>query len=300
MRVLITGADGFVGGHLARYLRDAGDEVVAIAGPHGPTGVEKLDVTDAAATRETIAAHRPDGIIHLAGFSSVGKSHQTPGLAFQVNAVGTVNVLAAVREAKLSATRTVVVSSGEVYGPVSPGTAAREDHPVVATSPYSASKIAAEIGARQFHTSYGQHVVIARPFNHLGANQDPTFVIPSFAKQIRELKKSGAAPVLRTGNLEAIRDFSHVDDVCAAYRLLLEKGAVGETYNVGSGIGRTIRSVLDDLLSVADFDVTVELDPERLRPADIPSLIADVSKLRALGWAPKKTVRDAVADAYAT
>lgn len=281
MRVLITGADGFVGGHLARHLRDVGDEVIAIAGPHCQARVEKLDVTDAKATLESIARHRPDGIVHLAGFSSVSRSHQSPGLAFEVNAVGTVNVLAAVREAKLAETRTLVISSGEVYGPVKPGTPAREDHPVVATSPYSASKIAGEIATRQFHVSYGQQVVIARPFNHLGSGQDPTFVIPSFAKQIREMKGAG---VLKVGNLEAVRDFSHVDDVVAAYRLLLEKGVPGETYNIGSGIGRTIRAVLDELLAVAQADVTVEIDPARLRPSDIPSLVGDASKLRALGW----------------
>lgn len=300
MRVLVTGADGFAGRHLARHLRARGDEVIAACGPHARTseGFEaRLDVLDAAAVAAVVSKVEPEGIVHLAGFSSVSRSHREPSLAFSVNTVGTVNMLTAIRDFAAAA-RIVVVSSAEVYGPVE-STPVAEDHRCLATSPYAGSKLAAEVAASQFARSYGVDAMVARPFNHLGAGQDPTFVVPSFAAQIRNIQATGAEPILKVGNLEAVRDFLHVEDVVAAYRLLLDRGQRAEVYNIASGQGRSIRSLLEELANLAKLPLRVEVDTERLRPTDIPVLIGSARKLGALGWSPERTVREALLDALA-
>lgn len=298
MRVLVTGADGFVGRHMCTALRAAGDEVVEVHGPRGE-GISStalhFDVADEAAVKAALAEVKPEGVIHLAGFSSVAKSHQNPARVFAVNTMGVVHLLTAVRESAPKA-RVLVVGSGEVYGPVKEGTKATESHPHVPLSPYAASKSAAELAGEQFHRSYGMEVVLARPFNHLGAGQDPTFVVPSFAAQIRAIALGTVDPVLRTGNLDAIRDFSHVKDVVDAYRLLLTHGVPGQAYNISSGEGRTIRQLLEEMLRLAEVQATIELDPARLRPSDIPSLVGSPDKLKALGWQPKLSVTDALRD----
>ncbi|RKG75468.1 NAD-dependent epimerase/dehydratase family protein [Corallococcus sp. CA049B] len=298
MRVLVTGADGFVGRHACAALRAAGDEVVEVHGPRGE-GISStalhFDIADEAKVKAAVSEVKPDSVLHLAGFSSVAKSHQNPARVFAVNTMGVVHLLTALRESAPKA-RVLLVGSGEVYGPVAEGTRAAESHPHVPLSPYAASKSAGELAGEQFFRSYGMEVILARPFNHLGAGQDPTFVVPSFAAQIRAIALGTVDPVLRTGNLDAIRDFSHVKDVVDAYRLLLLQGEAGQAYNVGSGEGRTIRSLLEEMLQLSGVQARIELDPARLRPSDIPSLVADTGKLRALGWAPRLTVADALRD----
>lgn len=298
MRVFVTGADGFVGRHLCAALRAAGDEVLEAHGPRAETVSSTalhLDIAELDKVREAVAEAKPDAVIHLAGFSSVAKSHQNPPRVYAVNALGAVNLLTAVRESVPKA-RVLLVSSGEVYGPVPAGTRATEETPLVPLSPYAAAKAAAELAGVQFHRNYGMNVVIARPFNHLGAGQDPTFVVPSFAAQIGAIALGRIDPVLRTGNLDAVRDFSHVKDVVAAYQLLVAKGEAGQTYNVCSGEGRTIGSVLEEMLQLTGVQARIELDPARLRPSDIPSLVGAPDKLRALGWEPKLTLTDALRD----
>jgi GDP-4-dehydro-6-deoxy-D-mannose reductase len=255
-----------------------------------------FDISDEAAVRAAVEKARPNAVIHLAGFASVARSHGNPARVFAVNTQGTVNLLTAMRELAPK-TRVLLVSSGEVYGPVPEGTRAVETLPLVPLSPYSASKIAAELAGEQFFRSYGLPVLVARPFNHLGEGQDPTFVVPSFATQINAIAQGKAGPVLRTGNLEAIRDFSHVKDVVAAYRLLLTAGTPGETYNVCSGTPRSIRSVLEEMLAVSGVEARIELDSARLRPSEIPSLVGDPSKLLALGWEPKAPLTQALQEA---
>ncbi|RKH55484.1 GDP-mannose 4,6-dehydratase [Corallococcus llansteffanensis] len=298
MRVLVTGADGFVGRHACNALRAAGDEVVEVHGPRGE-GISStalhFDIADEARVKAAVSDVKPEAVLHLAGFSSVAKSHQNPARVFAVNTMGVVHLLTALRESAPKA-RVLVVGSGEVYGPVAEGTLATESHPHVPLSPYSASKSAAELAGEQFFRSYGMAVILARPFNHLGAGQDPTFVVPSFAAQIRAIALGTVDPILRTGNLDAVRDFSHVKDVVDAYRLLLTQGEPGQAYNVCSGEGRTIRGLLEEMLRLSGVQARIELDPARLRPSDIPSLVGSAEKLRALGWFPKLSVADALRD----
>lgn len=299
MKIAVTGADGFVGRHLCALLHERGDQPLELLGPRReghPAGASgaPVDVTDAAAVASALSDSSLDAVIHLAGFSSVGKSHEAPGAAFAVNAVGTVNVLRAVR-----GKRVLVIGSGEMYGAVAPGTRAAEDHPLRPLSPYAASKVAAEVAALQFHRSYAADVVCVRPFNHLGVGQDPAFAVPTFAAQIAQIKRGRAEPLVRVGNLEPVRDFSHVRDVVEAYRVLVERGRSGEAYNVCSGLGQSIRALLDEMIALAGVQAQVEVDPARVRPVELPSLVGDPSKLMALGWQPHRTAKDALAEVLA-
>jgi GDP-4-dehydro-6-deoxy-D-mannose reductase len=299
MRILVTGADGFVGKHLTAHLRAHGDDVFELWGHsearEDVTHVAVADIVDGAAVSRVVGEWRPQGIIHLAGFSSVAQSHADPGRAFQVNTVGTVNLLEATRKAVPEA-RFLLVSSGEVYGAIPPGERAAEGHPLAPLSPYASSKVAAEIACQQFFRAHRLQAVIARPFNHIGAGQNPNFVVPSFARQLEHLRRDPTGSAIRVGNLEPIRDFSHVKDVVEAYRILLQQGVPGEAYNVGSGAGRSILSLFEELRELSGVMVEATVDPARFRPAEIASLVGDPGKLTALGWTPRHTVRDALRD----
>jgi GDP-4-dehydro-6-deoxy-D-mannose reductase len=296
MRVLVTGADGFVGRHAVAAFRSAGHEVFLANGPGAKE--HPLTLTDAALVRACVEASKPEGVLHLAGVSSVAASHQDPAQAFDVNVTGTVHLLEALRRTVPSA-RLVYVSSGEVYGGLLEPKCASEQEPLLAKSPYAASKMAAEVAVTQFRQSYGLHAVIARPFNHLGAGQAPSFVVPSFARQLSAIGKKEQPPVLKVGNLEPVRDFSHVADVVEAYRLLLNSGASGESYNICSGEPRHIREILDELIRLSNVPAKVEVDPARLRPAEIPWLVGSAAKLEGLGWKRKRSTAQALEDVLA-
>ncbi|HYR18008.1 MAG TPA: GDP-mannose 4,6-dehydratase [Myxococcales bacterium] len=298
MRVLVTGADGFVGKHLCRHFREQGDSVTEAHGPPGrgaSSGGMPLDVTDPANVRAVLDAARPEVIVHLAGLSSVANSHQEPSRAFAVNALGTVNLLAAASAAAPKA-RILLIGSAEMYGTLPAGARATEDFPLRPVSPYAASKVSAEVAGLQFNRATSLEVVAVRPFNHIGTGQAPQFVVPSFARQVEAIRTGRSPATLKVGDLTVTRDFSHVDDVVRAYRLLALQGRPGEAYNVCSGEGRTIRSLLDELLEMAGVTAAVEVDQLRLRQAEIPSLVGDSAKLRKLGWQPSRTVRDALRD----
>ena len=292
MRVLVTGAGGFVGPHLRRALQAAGAEVLGL-GPHPVPGEVDIltDVTDVRATAEAVARVKPDAVVHLAGLSSVSECSKDPMRAFQINAGGALSVAQAVI-ALGAPCRLLLVSSGEVYGAAAGSGPIDENLLPDPMNVYGATKRAAEIIALQ-HRHQGLDVILARPFNHIGPGQTATFVLPSFAQQLAKVPRGGKV-TLEVGNLSAVRDFTHVEDIVEAYRLLLEKGKRGEVYNLGSGVGRTIESMLQLLVARSGREVTVKVDPKRLRPVEIPALIGNVQKLAALGWAPKRTVEQAL------
>jgi len=296
VRILVTGGNGFVGKHLCAHLRDRGETVSEAHGPVAGMVGPSLDVTDPASVREMVEEARPEIVIHLAGLSSVAKSHKDPARTFAVNTLGTVHLLTALREAAPTSS-VLLIGSAEMYGLIPPGARANEETPLRPLSPYAASKAAAEIAGLQFHRATRLEVIALRAFNHIGTGQAPHFVVPSFALQIAAIQKGHAAPVVRTGDLTPIRDFSHVGDVVEAYAILARRGVPGEAYNVCSGEGRTIRSLLDEMLRLSGVEARVEVDPERLRPSDLPSLVGDPAKLRRLGWSPSRTVGDAFRDA---
>jgi GDP-4-dehydro-6-deoxy-D-mannose reductase len=237
----------------------------------------------------------PEGIVHLAGISSVAWSHQHPEETHRVNVRGTANLLDAVRKAVPRA-RVLLVGSGEEYGRLERGARAVETMQLAPLSPYATSKAEAERLGREAARASGLAVVLLRPFNHLGRGQASQFVMPSFARQLVAIARGECAPLVQVGDLNPVRDFTHVADVVDAYLLLLERGMPEEVYNVCSGQGLSIREVLDALQELAGTRAEIRVDPGRLRPTEIPWLVGDPSKLERLGWQRRRQVRDALRD----
>jgi GDP-4-dehydro-6-deoxy-D-mannose reductase len=297
LRLLVTGAGGFVGGHLLGFLRaeHPGVEVHGVALPQGasspgPAGARMIeaDLDDPAAASAVVAEVRPDRIVHLAGQSSVRHSWTDPGGTLRTNVLGIVHLLDAARRASLRPA-VLVVGSAEEYGPVAPEELPlREDAPLRPASPYAVGKVAQGALALLSGPAGGMRVVLTRTFPHTGPGRGEAFAESSFARQIAEIEAGRRPGVLKVGNLEAVRDFADVRDVVRAYWLLLERGEGGAVYNVCTGTGRRVREVLDLLLASARTRVEVRVDPDRLRPADVPAQVGDPSRLReATGWEPR-------------
>lgn len=298
MRVLVTGAGGFVASHLVESLAAEhpgalvfGTERPGTRIPAGPggsvTGME-ADLHDPVAVARVVEESAPDRIVHLAGQSSVQRSWAAPGETLQTNVLGLVNLLDEVRRRGL-APAVLVVGSAEEYGPVpSSEIPITEASPLRPSSPYAVSKVAQGALARLYGPAGGMRIVLTRTFPHTGPRRGEVFAESSFARQIVEIEAGAQPPVLSVGNLDAVRDYTDVRDVVRAYGALLEKGESGVAYNVCSGTGRPIREMLDILLAASAARVEVRVDPDRLRPSDIPVLVGDPARLRAAtGWEPR-------------
>jgi GDP-4-dehydro-6-deoxy-D-mannose reductase len=253
----------------------------------------EADVTDADAVTAAVGESTPRAVVHLAALSWVAESWRKPARVWEVNAVGTVNVLEAVRRSAPQA-RVLVVSTGEVYGRAE-RIPTPEDAPVAPVSPYAASKAAAELACAQASEA-GLDVVVARAFGHEGPGRDERFAVGSWTRQLAEFELAGSG-TLRVGNLDVERDLTDVRDVCRAYRLLLDSTVSAGTYNVASGKTVRMSEVVDLLVGMARCPVDVEPDPERLRPTDIPVLCGDPSKVHeATGWRPEIPLEQTLAD----
>lgn len=289
MIALITGQSGFVGTHLSAYLRACGDEVLPCTDRTGGP----VDVTDPAAVGDAIEGRSIDVVYHLAALTQVGASFDDPVPVWRVNTEGTLNV---VRAATRARARVIVVSSADAYGAAAHAGQLREDEPLAPLSPYGASKAATETLCQQAHRSRATDVVIARAFNHTGAGQPANFVVPALAARVAAAERTGE-PSVAVGNLDPVRDISHVADIVAAYRLLAEHGQAGEIYNVCSGRGVSVRNVAETYLALATAPLTLTTDPELVRPVEVASLVGDNTKLRAAtGWAPTHTLETTLAD----
>ncbi len=292
MRSLITGGRGFVGTWLADHLQEVGDEVIVID--------HEVDVTDPVAILSAVSDAAPDAIYHLAALTHVGRSWDEPLGVLEVNVIGTAAVLAAARQCGTDP-RVLVTSSAEVYGAVTDPSQLPldENSPTAPLTPYAASKMAAEAVVAQTFRGYGQHVIIVRPFNHIGPGQSPNFAVPALAKRIVEADRRGA-PTIPVGNLSARRDFTDVRDVVRAYRLLIESGVPGEVYNVCSGRDVGIGDIADTLLSLAGTTLAFETDPGLVRPVEVPVLRGDPGRLvEATGWKPEVTLDQTLSDVLA-
>jgi len=289
MRTLVTGAGGFVGPYLVGHLRESGDDVVAAS--EGPGG---FDITDRDATHAAFAAHRPEAVYHLAAFSDTGASWTDPTACLRVNVEGTANVLDAARAC--GAHRVLVVGSSEEYGLVNGADRVREDTPLRPVTPYGSSKVAASFLALQAWLGRGLETVRVRAFSHTGPGQSNRFVVPALALRIARAERD-AAEAVTIGARDPVRDFSDVRDVVRAYRLLIEHGEAGEVYNVCRGTGVSIGELVDRLAAKSRRPLRVEVDPALLRPADVPRLVGDPSKLmQATGWVPERTLDETLDD----
>jgi GDP-4-dehydro-6-deoxy-D-mannose reductase len=292
MRALVTGASGFVGGHLTAHLTAAGDDVLV----DPPGGL--VDICDVDAVRAWFEAERPDVVYHLAGWSDVGASWNAPEEVFRVNADGSLHVLRAAAE--VGVRRVLLVSSADVYGIVAEADLPiTEDHPLRPVSPYAASKVAADFLGLQAWLGHGLEVLRVRAFNHLGPGQSPQFVAPSIASRIAQNEHDGGDEIL-VGNLEARRDLTDVRDVVRAYRLLMDRGAPGEAYNVCSGIAVRVADLATALVGLSERPMRLAIDPSRHRPIDVPVLLGSNERLRAAtGWQPDIALEVTLADILA-
>jgi len=292
VRSLITGGRGFVGTWLAEHLRDRGEEVVQID--------QEVEITDPGALLDAVAEAAPDAIYHLAAMTHVGQSWDEPLRVLEVNVLGTAAVLGAARECGTDP-RVLVTSSAEVYGAVTDPAQLplTESSPTAPLTPYAASKLAAEALCTQAWLAYGQHVVVVRPFNHIGPGQSPNFAVAALSKRIVDAERSGATEI-PVGNLSARRDFTDVRDVVRSYRLLVESGVPGTVYNVCSGVDVSIQDIADRLLAATGSTVRLVPDPSLMRPVEVPVLRGDPGRLQeATGWAPELPLDQTLADVLA-
>ena len=306
---MITGITGFAGSHLADYLLAEHPEV-KVYGTYrwrsrrenidhlgGSIELIEADLRDYSATRKLLERTRPEMIFHLAAQSFVPSSWTAPDETLTTNIRSQTNLFEAMRELNLDATIQIACSSEE-YGLVKPEeTPITEDNPLRPLSPYAVSKVAQDFLGYQYFQSYGLKAIRTRGFNHTGPRRGDVFVTSNFAKQIVEIELGLNEPVIRVGNLDAIRDFTDVRDMVRAYWLAVNKAKPGEVYNICSGVGITIRELLDRLLALSTAKVTVETDPERLRPSDVEILLGDASKFKAdTGWEPKVPFEQTLTD----
>jgi GDP-4-dehydro-6-deoxy-D-mannose reductase len=320
MRVLVTGATGFVGGWLIRELIVHGHDAV-------PTpDMDDLDIADADAVRGIVDDVSPDAIAHLAGMAFAGDARRDPAEAMRVNVGGTAAVMEAAgrggrRAADRGARRTgvgggpvvLVTGSSEAYGrPLPEDLPLREDAPLLPASPYGLSKLAQEAVALELASTLGLTIIVTRSFNHIGPGQRGDFVVPALARRVIAVR-DGAATSIRIGNADVRRDFTDVRDVVRAYRLLLEGAATGgeaatgsaaRVVNVASGRPVSIRWIVEELLRQAGCDAPLDVDPDLVRPDDPPEIAGDASRLHALtGWRPaiplEQTLGEILAEAGA-
>lgn len=293
MKTLIIGAGGFVGSYLIEELLSRGWEVCATKLPaetipaKGSYETADLDILREEDILRLLSEKKPDCIFHLAAQSSVALSWKKPALTVDINIKGSVDLLEAVRKAELSS-KVIFIGSGEEYGyAANRSTAVSEDVAPEPANIYAVTKLTQNMIGSLYAKAYKMDIVSVRAFNHIGPGQAPQFVVSDFCKQAAEIEAGLREPVIRVGNLAAKRDFTDVRDIVRAYAEIALSGRSGETYNVGSGKAVSIQHILDKIIELSSAEIGVETDKERFRPADVPFIEADISKLKKdTGWSP--------------
>ena len=303
MKTLITGCAGFAGSHLAEYLLDQSEEVIALVSPNEDLEnvrqiekhlqISRADLRDFDSLLEVLKSSRPQRIYHLAAFSSPSESFESPDLTYQVNFTGTLNLLSAWLRVGMDC-RFLLVSSAEVYGSVPPEKLPmREGMELRPVNPYAGSKAAAEILALQFFQSYGLPIVRVRPFNHTGPRQSSNFVCSKLALQAAEIDLGLRPPTIVVGNLHAIRDFSDVRDIIRGYHDLLEGGTPGEVFQLCSGHPVSIETILQTVISFTSKPAQILVDKSLIREKEVAEVWGDYSKAKlAVGWEPRQELTD--------
>lgn len=301
-KVLIFGCGGFVGKYLTDEFTSNGYEVTGsdIRVPEwADDQFISCDLLSAEDVKAVITKVMPDIIVNLAAISSVGQSWKNPQLTISVNVIGSLNILQAVKDCREEgkAPKVMFIGSSEEYAPASAPVS--ETSPLDSNSPYGISKMTQESFAALYGKEFGIDVYLVRAFNHTGVGQADTFVLPSWCKQAAEIDKSGRPGVMNVGNLKVRRDFSDVRDIVRAYRLIVEKGKPGKAYNVGSGVAHSLEDMLKTITSLSSQEITVNVDPARIRPTDTPVICCDNSLIKAeLGWAPEHDIFDTLKEMY--
>jgi GDP-4-dehydro-6-deoxy-D-mannose reductase len=302
-KVLITGITGFAGSYLSDYLlkqnnyRVSGtylnDESLLNLENKDSINLYKVDLLDPEATNKLVQYEKPDYLFHLAALTSAKKSFSSPRETFVNNVSGQINLLESIVKSGFQDTKILVVSSAEVYGLVSKeDLPIDEETPFMPTNPYSVSKLSQDFLGLQYFLSHKLNIVRVRPFNHVGPRQSPHFVVSAFAKRIVEIEK-GKEAVMKVGNLESKRDFTDVRDMVKAYGLILEKGDIGEVYNIGTGKAYKISDILDILLHMSTTQIDVKIDETLLRPSDTPELLCDNTKfVSKTGWRAEYSIEE--------
>lgn len=279
---MVTGASGFVGSHVrAAVAEGVFGEAEFMATPPG------WDIRDGDATRDMVAELRPDSVLHLAAQSFVPRSFENPRETFEINVLGTLNLLQALSAQAFSG-RMVYASSGDVYGRVPEEVMPVDEKLLPAPrSPYAASKIAAEQLCLQWARTENLEAIIARPFNHVGPGQDARFVLPALARQVIAIASGARPAVIEAGDIDTTRDFTDVRDVVAAYAAMFRHGTPGQTYLVASGRERRVRELLEEMCVLAGVTPDIHQDPAKLRPAEQRRMVANAALLTAdTGWQP--------------
>jgi GDP-4-dehydro-6-deoxy-D-mannose reductase len=306
MRALITGISGFVGAYLAEHLLAQGQHEVwgltrspgrLPAFLAGRVGEVHADLSDPESTTAAIVAAQPTVIFHLAGQPFVPESFRDPAGTLATNTLGALHIFLTLIEYRMKA-RVLVVGTNEEYGTITADDLPiNEATPLRPANPYGVSKAAQSLLAQQYHQSHGLDVVRVRPFTHIGPRQNERFVTAAFARQIARIERGLQPPVVQVGNLSARRDFTDVRDMVRAYALLAERGEAGAVYNAGSGQPLMVRDLLDTLLAASSAPIEVRLNPELMRPIDIPLVVCDASRLHErTGWEPQISIAQTLGD----
>lgn len=296
MKALITGSAGFYGKHLCAELEENGYEVIR-CDLKAEDDIISMDIMNSDMVLDIISQHRPDVLINMAGQANVGLSWKKPQLTVQLNTIGLINILEAVKTVNPKM-RVIAIGSSDEYGNLKErGANVVEEMPVSPMTPYAISKQAQEQFALLYNKNFGMNVCMVRQFNLGGAGQAKGFMISDFASGIVEIER-GQREYLSVGNLESARDFTHVKDACRAIRLIAEKGHTGEVYNICSGITHTAQEVLDRFISMAQVQIEVCQDPARMRPSDTPVVCGNHDKLTShTGWNPEMNLNEIITDA---
>jgi GDP-4-dehydro-6-deoxy-D-mannose reductase len=288
--LLVVGDTGFVGKHALTQWPQAKGLAHVTGG---------IDICNKPALLAYLAKNVPETVLHLAALSFVPDSFKAPEKTFEVNFLGTLHLLEALAESGFRG-RLLFVGTGDAYGLVpTDALPIKEAQPLRPRNPYAVSKVAAEALCYQWSQTGPFEVVMARPFNHIGAGQAPTFAISDFARQIAQISAGQRPPILEVGNIDVTRDFTDVKDVLKAYSLLMDKGHNGEVYNVCSGVERSVRSLVERLLQLAGIEAEIKNDPARFRPSDQPRVCGDHEKLSDhTGWQPEVSMDDTLLNLY--
>lgn len=296
--VVITGGNGFAGRYLvAELLKWWPDVRITVWDsrladmPAGVQGVA-VDITKPATYSTMLQELQPDWVIHMAAIAFVGQALKFPELTRAVNVDGARWLMESTRSLS-PGSRLFMVSSGDIYGANSaeplPEMPLSQCRP---TNPYAESKWEME---KIIEENFADMALRVRPFSHIGPGQSKDYVVGAFASQIADIEVGKQEPVMKVGNLTAKRDFTDVQDMVRAYRLLMEMGSMGEVYNIGSGRATSIQSILDMLLAASAVKIRVEEDPARMRPSDTPVLYGDTAKVyKTTGWKPEISLEQTV------